>query len=109
MQRVQRLIKQSKQKDYYKVLSVDRDADARTIKKALYVRLPSSNFIIHLVLVLTCSSHSRRAAKTAHPDKGGSEAKMAAVNEAYEVLKNPGKNSSYLPLSYHPRTHLPSL
>ncbi|KIM77024.1 hypothetical protein PILCRDRAFT_825768 [Piloderma croceum F 1598] len=27
---------------------------------------------------------------TAHPDKGGSEAKMAAVNEAYEVLSNPG-------------------
>jgi len=30
------------------------------------------------------------AAKKAHPDKGGSEAKMAAVNEAYEVLSNPG-------------------
>jgi DnaJ homolog subfamily C member 3 len=27
---------------------------------------------------------------TAHPDKGGSEAKMAAVNEAYEVLSKPG-------------------
>ena len=26
----------------------------------------------------------------AHPDKGGSESKMAAVNEAYEVLSNPG-------------------
>lgn len=26
----------------------------------------------------------------AHPDKGGTEAKMAAVNEAYEVLSNPG-------------------
>lgn len=25
----------------------------------------------------------------AHPDKGGSETKMAAVNEAYEVLSNP--------------------
>jgi DnaJ family protein C protein 3 len=33
--------------------------------------------------------YSRTAAKTAHPDKGGSEAKMAAVNEAYEVLSNP--------------------
>lgn len=28
-------------------------------------------------------------AKTAHPDKGGSEAKMAALNEAYEVLSDP--------------------
>jgi curved DNA-binding protein CbpA len=27
---------------------------------------------------------------TAHPDKGGSEAKMASVNEAYEVLSKPG-------------------
>ena len=26
-----------------------------------------------------------------HPDKGGSEEKMAAVNEAYEVLSNPGE------------------
>jgi len=34
---------------------------------------------------------SRKAAMTAHPDKGGSEAKMAQVNEAYEVLSNPGE------------------
>ena len=33
---------------------------------------------------------SRKAAKSAHPDKGGSEEKMAAVNEAYEVLSDPG-------------------
>lgn len=26
---------------------------------------------------------------SAHPDKGGSEAKMATVNEAYEVLSKP--------------------
>jgi DnaJ family protein C protein 3 len=35
MQKAQRLLKQSKQKDYYKVLGVARDADDRTIKKAL--------------------------------------------------------------------------
>lgn len=64
--RAQRLLKQSKAKDYYKVLNVARDADARTIKKAY-----------------------REAAKIAHPDKGGSEQKMAAVNEAYEVLSKP--------------------
>lgn len=34
---MQKLLKQSKQKDYYKILGVDRDADSRTIKKALYV------------------------------------------------------------------------
>ncbi|RDB30413.1 DnaJ subfamily C member 3 [Hypsizygus marmoreus] len=66
LQRAQKLLKQSKQKDYYKVLGVSRDADTKTIKKAF-----------------------RTAAKTAHPDKGGSEAKMATVNEAYEVLTNP--------------------
>ncbi|KAJ4473177.1 hypothetical protein J3R30DRAFT_3515364 [Lentinula aciculospora] len=59
-------VKQRRRKDYYKVLGVDRSADERTIKKAF-----------------------RRAAKSAHPDKGGSEAKMAAVNEAYEVLTDP--------------------
>ncbi|KZT63888.1 hypothetical protein DAEQUDRAFT_741652 [Daedalea quercina L-15889] len=66
LQKAQRLLKQSRQKDYYKVLGVPRDADTKTIKKAY-----------------------RRAAREAHPDKGGSEAKMAAVNEAYEVLNNP--------------------
>ncbi|KAG6375333.1 hypothetical protein JVT61DRAFT_3562 [Boletus reticuloceps] len=66
LQKAQRLLKQSKQKDYYKVLGVARDADAKTIKKAFH-----------------------KAAMTAHPDKGGSESKMATVNEAYEVLSNP--------------------
>jgi DnaJ family protein C protein 3 len=33
--RAQKLLKQSKQKDYYKVLGVSRDADKKTIKKAL--------------------------------------------------------------------------
>lgn len=42
------------------------------------------------------SLFSRKAALTAHPDKGGSEAKMAVVNEAYEVLSKPG---SFSPLS----------
>ncbi|KAG5640914.1 hypothetical protein DXG03_006673 [Asterophora parasitica] len=66
LQRAQKLLKQSKQKDYYKILGVSRDADAKTIKRAF-----------------------RQGAKVAHPDKGGSEAKMAALNEAYEVLTNP--------------------
>ncbi|KDN36945.1 hypothetical protein RSAG8_10479, partial [Rhizoctonia solani AG-8 WAC10335] len=66
LEKARRLLKQSRNKDYYKVLGVSRDADERTIKKAY-----------------------RKATLTAHPDKGGSEAKMAAVNEAYEVLSNP--------------------
>ena len=34
LQKAQKLLKQSRQKDYYKVLGVARDADAKTIKKA---------------------------------------------------------------------------
>ncbi|PGH00470.1 hypothetical protein GX51_05788 [Blastomyces parvus] len=68
------LLKRSKQKDYYKVLGVDRDADDRTIKRAY-----------------------RKMTKQFHPDKANSqgvtkedaEKKMAAINEAYEVLSNP--------------------
>lgn len=58
--------------DYYKVLGVSRDADTATIKKAY-----------------------RRATLKAHPDKGGSEAAMAAVNEAWEVLGNPELKARY--------------
>lgn len=56
-------IKQAKAKDYYKVLGVARDADDRTIKKAY-----------------------RRLAREHHPDKGGSQDKMAEINEAFGVL-----------------------
>jgi DnaJ family protein C protein 3 len=70
----QTLLKRSKQKDYYKVLGVPRDADARDIKKAM-----------------------RREAKKFHPDKASmqgiskeeAEKKMSAINEAYEVLSDP--------------------
>lgn len=34
LQKAQRLLKQSTAKDYYKVLGVSRDADAKTIKRA---------------------------------------------------------------------------
>jgi DnaJ homolog subfamily C member 3 len=40
-------------------------------------------------------SRSRKAALAAHPDKGGSEAKMAVVNEAYEVLSDPELRQRY--------------
>ncbi|KAF1949787.1 TPR-like protein [Byssothecium circinans] len=74
LQKAQTLLKRSKQKDYYKVLGVDRDADERQIKKAY-----------------------RKLSKMYHPDKASSngitpeeaQKKMATVNEAYEVLSNP--------------------
>ncbi|PKI82294.1 hypothetical protein MVES1_003292 [Malassezia vespertilionis] len=63
--KAQKLLKQSNSKDYYKVLGVARDADERTIKKAY-----------------------RRLAREHHPDKGGSQEKMAEINEAFGVLND---------------------
>lgn len=66
--------RRSKTKDYYKILGVPRDADELQLK-----------------------SSYRRLTKLYHPDKAHkqgipkeeAEKKMAAVNEAYEVLSNP--------------------
>ncbi|PYH95199.1 DnaJ and TPR domain protein [Aspergillus ellipticus CBS 707.79] len=74
LQKAHVLQKRSRQKDYYKVLDVSRDADERTIKRAY-----------------------RQLTKMHHPDKAvsqgvakeESEKKMAAINEAYEVLSDP--------------------
>jgi DnaJ family protein C protein 3 len=68
------LLKRSKQKDYYKVLGVARDADDRTIKRAY-----------------------RQLTKQFHPDKAHvhgftkeeAQTKMSSINEAYEVISNP--------------------
>lgn len=68
------LLKRSKQKDYYKVLGVSRDADSREIKRAF-----------------------RRLTVQHHPDKAHqngvspeeAQKKMASINEAYEVLSDP--------------------
>jgi DnaJ family protein C protein 3 len=73
LQKAQRLLKVSKTKDYYKVLEVSRDADLNTIKKSY-----------------------RRLVRLYHPDKpGGSEEKMAALNEAWEVLSNEELKARY--------------
>lgn len=74
LQKAQIALKRSKTKDYYKVLGVATDADERQIKSAY-----------------------RKASKQYHPDKAAkqgipkedAEKKMAAINEAYEVLSNP--------------------
>jgi DnaJ family protein C protein 3 len=73
-------LKRSKQKDYYKVLGVSRDASDRDIKKSY-----------------------RTLTKVHHPDKatakGASkeeaEKKMASINEAYEVLSDPELKARY--------------
>lgn len=63
-------------KDYYATLGVPRDASADDIKKAF-----------------------RKLARKHHPDvtkdKATSEEKIREVNEAYEVLGDPGKRTKY--------------
>ncbi|KAL2816351.1 hypothetical protein BJX63DRAFT_430360 [Aspergillus granulosus] len=74
------LEKRSRQKDYYKVLGVGKDADEKEIKRAY-----------------------RQLIKKHHPDKALSqgvtkeeaEKKMAAINEAYEVLSDPELRRGY--------------
>ncbi|KAJ5288469.1 hypothetical protein N7478_001499 [Penicillium angulare] len=80
IQKAQALLKRSKQKDYYKVLGVSRDADERTIKRAY-----------------------RQLIKIHHPDKSASqgvskeeaEKKTASINEAYEVLSDSELRTRY--------------
>src|SRR6185369_17478578 len=74
-QKAQRLLKNSKIKDYYKILGVPRTANKKEIKKAF-----------------------RKLAHEWHPDKYRGdltpeevELKMSQINEAYEVLSDDGK------------------
>ena len=62
-------------KDYYKVLGVERSADARTISKAF-----------------------RRLAREHHPDvnkASGAEERFKEINEAYQVLGDTAKRARY--------------
>jgi DnaJ family protein A protein 2 len=56
----------------YETLEVDKDADAKEIKKAY-----------------------RRLSRTHHPDKGGDEHKFKEINAAYEILSDPDKRKQY--------------
>lgn len=62
-------------KDYYEILSVERDADQESIKRSY-----------------------RKLARKYHPDvskEPDAEAKFKELNEAYEVLKDPEKRAAY--------------
>ncbi|MFA5715455.1 MAG: molecular chaperone DnaJ [Candidatus Paceibacterota bacterium] len=61
------------QKDYYKILGVEKGASSEDIKKAYY-----------------------KLAHQYHPDKkGGDEAKFKEVNEAYQTLSDKDKRAQY--------------
>ncbi|KAG9320269.1 hypothetical protein KVV02_003926 [Mortierella alpina] len=79
LSKAQRLLAQSQQKDHYKTLEVPRSASDREIKKAYRIQ-----------------------ARKWHPDTYRGELlpeqvekKMAAVNDAYEVLSNPELKARY--------------
>lgn len=69
-----RKIGEMRQKNYYKILGISRDADPKGIRDAF-----------------------RRLAKKYHPDRAGPEGKdlFQDVQEAYEVLSDPEKRSFY--------------
>ena len=74
LQKAQTLLKRSKTKDYYAVLGVSRDADEREIKRAFRK--------------LTVLHHPDKAAQNGVTQEEAQK-KMAAINEAYEVLSDP--------------------
>ena len=83
------LLKRSKTKDYYKILGLPRDADARQIKSA-YRRLVKQHHPDKAVKRPKAGDDGQRAPRQSPEDlKKQAEKKMAAINEAYEVLSNP--------------------
>ncbi|KAI8067110.1 hypothetical protein BC940DRAFT_301323 [Gongronella butleri] len=71
LQKAQNLYRQSKRRDYYKILGVPRDADARQIKKAYRT--------------MAYENHPDRAEEA---NKQQAQEKMAEINAAYQVLSN---------------------
>jgi len=74
-------LKQSKRKDYYKILGVERGANDDEIKKAYKKR--------------ALATHPDRHAGASESEKREAENKFKEVGEAYEVLSDTKKKSRY--------------
>ncbi|KAG7450755.1 TPR-like protein [Guyanagaster necrorhizus] len=72
LRKAETALRQSKTKDYYKILGVPRECSTTDIKKAY-----------------------RKESLKHHPDKGGDEEKFKLVAEAHNVLSDPEKRSRY--------------
>ncbi|SJL05392.1 related to tetratricopeptide repeat protein 2, dnajc7 [Armillaria ostoyae] len=72
LKKAETALKQSKTKDYYKILGVPRECSTADIKKAY-----------------------RRESLKHHPDKGGDEEQFKLVAEAHSVLSDSDKRSRY--------------
>lgn len=94
LQKAQKGLKVSKQKDYYKVIGVPRDVDARTLKKA-YRKATLKAHPVRRGFVFSICKPRTDVPLVVQQDKGGSEEKMQALNEAYEVLSNPELRARY--------------
>lgn len=79
VRRAEAALKQSKQKDYYKILGVARSADTKTIKKAYR----------ELALIWHPDKHS------APEEKEKAETQFQIIAEAYEVLSDDEKRKAY--------------
>ena len=85
MSEIETAIKRSKEKDYYKILGVKRDASQKEIKKA-YRQLalqwhPDKHVTIEEVFDVQ------------KDDKEAAEEKFKEIAEAYEILSNEGRCS----------------
>ena len=72
-------------KNYYKILGLDKNADEKVIKKAF-----------------------RNLSKTHHPDKGGSAEEFSKISEAYDVLKDDADKHKYDTQSPNGKSYQPN-
>ena len=91
LQQAQTLLKQSKNVDYYKILQVSRDADARTIKTA-WRKMTYDFCRFRRIANFSRLYHPDKVKNT---DKEAANKKYSEINRAYEVLSNAEMKAQY--------------